>query len=110
MKNTDNDADKPDGKPRAVPEDDAVWGPAELAQFLGYETETMRTYSTQHTDRVPPRIKGVKQPRWLRSVVIQWARDNSVPVQNPTPVLTTEKTPVEPKRRRGGRPRKVPAH
>jgi hypothetical protein len=112
METTESE-DKPE-HPRPVSEEnDAVWGPAELGQFLGYETETVRTYSTQHADRLPPRIKGVKRPRWLRSVVIEWAKSNSVPVQGivhgnvrPAP----EELTAEPPKRRGGRPRKTPAH
>lgn len=92
------------------PADDEVWGPAELGRFLGYKKETIRSYSTQHPDRLPPRIAGLKRPRWLKSVAVKWARDASIvlPVERPEPGLM--QAPVQVRKPRAGRPRKVPAH
>ncbi|MFG7180724.1 hypothetical protein ACGYQ5_14445 [Burkholderia pseudomallei] len=88
------------------PEDDEVWGPADLGRFLGYKTETIRSYSTQHPDRLPPRIKGLKRPRWLRSVAMKWARETSITL--PTDVKP-ETSILAARKPRVGRPRKMPA-
>lgn len=93
-----------DQSPR--PEDDEVWGPAELGRFLGYKKETVRSYSTQHPERLPPRIAGLKRPKWLKSVAVKWAREASIVVPVPEP----ETLPANARKPRVGRPRKMPAH
>ncbi|OJB40353.1 hypothetical protein BGV56_00735 [Burkholderia ubonensis] len=91
-----------------APDNDEVWTPAQLGRFLGYKAETIRSYSTQHPDRLPPRIAGLKRPRWLRSVAMEWARDGSkrahIDAVPPPP------PPREPRKPQIGRPRKTPAH
>ncbi|WP_133295651.1 hypothetical protein [Burkholderia reimsis] len=88
-----------------------MWTPAQLGKFLGYKAETIRSYSTAHPDRLPPRIKGLKRPRWLRSVAMAWARDGSK--RDPLDDAAKPEQPIEsrePRKPQVGRPRKVPAH
>jgi len=92
----------------AAQDDDEVWTPAQLGKFLGYKAETIRSYSTVHPDRLPPRIKGLKRPRWLRSVAMAWARDGSK--REALDVEEKPAPPREPRKPQVGRPRKTPAH
>ncbi|WP_423396074.1 hypothetical protein [Burkholderia sp. LMG 21824] len=92
----------------APADDDEVWTPAQLGKFLGYKPETIRGYATTHPDRLPPRISGLKRPRWLRSVAMAWARDGSK--RDPNAIVQQPEQPREPRKPQVGRPRKTPAH
>ncbi|MGH8789753.1 MAG: hypothetical protein ACREYA_32365 [Cupriavidus necator] len=71
-------------------QDDEVWDVKKLATFLGYKEETVRAYSTSKPDRLPPRIAGVRRPRWLKAAVLEWAAERSG-----MPNLHTHRPPEE---------------
>lgn len=89
---------------------EAIWTPAQVAKVIGYATETVRHYSTQHPERLPPRIAGMAHPRWLRSVVLKWLKDRSRTVDKPEDVPTAPAAATQaPKASKRGRPRRTPA-
>ena len=103
------DTNEEQAKEMARADDDEVWTAAQLGIFLGYKAETIRIYSTAHPDRLPPRISGLKRPRWLRSVAMAWARDGSKPAA-PSIETSPPEAKREPRKPIVGRPRKMPAH
>lgn len=73
----------------------------ELAALLGLAATTVRWYSTQMPDRLPPRVKGFKKPVWSRKTVASWieSREEEKPQAKPL---------VRPKRvAQNGRPRRA---
>ncbi|WP_454737625.1 hypothetical protein [Cupriavidus necator] len=102
--------------------EDEIWDVKKLADFLGYKEETVRGYSTSKPDRLPPRIAGVRRPRWLKAVVLQWAAQRSgmpdIVVHRqpeeiaPTPPPEAPQAPtvveVQARKTRRGRPRRPP--
>lgn len=60
--------------------DARLWTARELAAFLCYSESTIQRMTTQEPEKLPPRISPLGRPRWLPSVAIRWAKDNSAPV------------------------------
>jgi hypothetical protein len=74
---------------------------ADLGALLGLAPETVRWYSTQSPDRLPPRVTWSKRPLWMRVVVNAWIEEHSGMKQR----LEVEK--ARPELKRKGRPRRV---
>lgn len=55
--------------------------PADLAVFLGLKEATVRTLASRDPDKLPPRCRAVSKPRWVPSVVRQWAERHSAPTK-----------------------------
>jgi hypothetical protein len=68
-----------------------LWGPAEVARFLGYAESTVVRMATMEPAKLPPRVAGVTKSRWVPEVCRKWALARSAPVE----------------KRKIGRPRKV---
>lgn len=60
--------------------DECLWTARELAAFLRYSENTVARMVTQEPEKLPPRISVLGRPRWLPSVAIRWARENSAPI------------------------------
>lgn len=60
--------------------DDRLWTARDLAAFLCYSETTVARMVTQEPEKLPPRIGPLGRPRWLPSVAIRWARENSTPI------------------------------
>lgn len=73
--------------------DDKLWTARELATFLGYSETTITRMVSQEPEKLPPRVGMLARPRWLPSAALNWAKENSGPVQ------------IGGRRRLGGRPR-----
>jgi hypothetical protein len=73
---------------------------SDLGALLGLAPETVRWYSTQSPDRLPPRVTWSKRPLWLRSVVNAWIEERSGMKQR----LEVEQ--ARPELKRKGRPRR----
>lgn len=58
-------------------EDDNLWTPRELSQFLRYSESTICRMVSQCPEKLPPRINALGRPRWIPDVVRAWARENS---------------------------------
>jgi hypothetical protein len=81
---------------------------SELALLLGYGVETVKRYSTQWPDRLPPRISWSKKPMWARAVVNAWiAARNGSELLLPTPKVAAPPVERPPRVVRAGRPRRV---
>lgn len=68
-----------------------LWTPADLARFLGYAESTVVRMASSDPDKLPPRVRALRKPRWVPEVCRQWVLDHS-------------RAEVKP---RIGRPRKV---
>jgi hypothetical protein len=91
-----------------MPHNGELLSVAELAVMLGLKPETVRWYSSQWPDRLPPRVQWSKKPMWDRVVVQAWmsARNGSETVAKP---LQVAPPPVErpPRVVKVGRPRRL---
>lgn len=72
---------------------EGLWGPAEVAQFLGYKESTVIRMASSEPAKLPPRVAALGKQRWVPEVCRKWAATNSAPVAKP----------------KVGRPRKVVA-
>lgn len=52
---------------------ESLWTARELAKFLNYQESTIRRLTSQHPDRLPPRVNGMGRPRWNPETVRSWA-------------------------------------
>lgn len=77
-------------------EAEGLWGPAQVAAFLGYAESTVARMVTTHPEKLPPRVQAVTRPRWVPEVCRAWAEAHSKPTEAAAP-------------KRGGRPRKAVA-
>lgn len=57
--------------------DEPLWGPADLARFLGYKESTVIRMASSDPDRLPPRVRTMGKARWVPDICRRWARDNS---------------------------------
>lgn len=91
-----------------MPDNGELLNVAELAVMMGLSAETVRWYSSQNPDRLPPRVQWSKKPLWDRRVVRMWLEVRSgmvaqlaIPEAAPVPV---ERPPRVVK---AGRPRRA---
>lgn len=70
-----------------------LWTGADLAKFLGYSVTSIASMATKFPHRLPPRVAGLGRPRWVPSIVREWAIEQSAST-----------VPIAPR----GRPRKTP--
>lgn len=57
--------------------DNQLWTARELAKFLAYSESTVARLVSQEPHKLPPRVEGLSRPRWLPSVVMEWASGNT---------------------------------
>lgn len=93
-------------------DDDALMGVVELSKLVGLAPATVRWYSSQMPERLPPRTKFSKKPLWSRKVVARWIerRDGTAEMeQQPPDVERSIARPVARPRRAAqkGRPRRA---
>lgn len=73
---------------------EGLWGPAEVARFLGYKESTVTRMVSSDPQKLPPRVAAVTKPRWVPELCREWAMKQSRPAEAKV---------------RQGRPRKVHA-
>jgi hypothetical protein len=88
---------------QVAPAIEPLWGPAELAAYLGYTVGTVKWYVNALPERLPPRVPGLSKARWVPEKVVEWAMRDAPPREAGDPAPAPKKPKI-------GRPRKVPAH
>lgn len=59
-------------------QDERLWSARELAKFLNYSETTVARLVSQEPHKLPPRVEGLSRPRWLPSVVHEWAKGGTL--------------------------------
>jgi hypothetical protein len=56
-----------------------LWGPDQLAAFLGYSVKTVIRMASGEPHKLPPRVSGLSKPRWVPELCRQWVVNRSLP-------------------------------
>lgn len=62
-------------------EAEGLWGPAQVAAFLGYAESTVVRMVSASPDRLPPRVGHLGKARWVPEVCRAWATAHSKPAE-----------------------------
>lgn len=62
---------------------EGLWTPAELAQFLGYKHSTVIRMASGEPERLPPRVRAMTKPRWVPEICRKWVLEQSQPFARP---------------------------
>lgn len=60
---------------------EGLWGPSQLARYLGYAESTVVRMATREPQKLPPRVSAILKPRWVPEVCRKWAEVHSRPAE-----------------------------